>query len=52
MLFCMGDFYECFFDDARELSSILDIALTSRDSEKKSPWPVFPITRCRCTWGV
>ncbi|MCL2010242.1 MAG: DNA mismatch repair protein MutS [Synergistaceae bacterium] len=42
LLFRMGDFYECFFDDARELSSILDIALTSRDSEKNIPMAGIP----------
>ena len=42
LLFRMGDFYECFFDDARKLSSILDIALTSRDSEKNIPMAGIP----------
>ena len=27
----MGDFYECFDEDARTLSKLLDVALTSRD---------------------
>ena len=27
----MGDFYECFDDDARTLSKLLDVALTARD---------------------
>jgi len=31
VLFRMGDFYELFFDDAREASRILGIALTSRE---------------------
>ena len=31
----MGDFYELFFDDARTAASILDIALTARDAERK-----------------
>ena len=35
LLFRMGDFYEVFFEDARKAASILDIALTARDSEKK-----------------
>ncbi len=30
LFFRLGDFYEMFFDDAREASKILDIALTSR----------------------
>ncbi|MDR1377325.1 MAG: DNA mismatch repair protein MutS [Synergistaceae bacterium] len=42
LLFRMGDFYECFFDDAREISSILEIALTSRDSEKSIPMAGVP----------
>mgnify|MGYP006277985249 CR=1 FL=1 len=31
LLFRMGDFYESFFDDAREVSSILGITLTARE---------------------
>ena len=31
LLFRMGDFYECFDEDARTLSKILDVALTARD---------------------
>ncbi len=31
LLFRMGDFYECFDEDARTLSRILDVALTARD---------------------
>ncbi|MDR1621431.1 MAG: DNA mismatch repair protein MutS [Synergistaceae bacterium] len=42
LFFRMGDFYECFFDDAREISSILEIALTSRDSEKSIPMAGVP----------
>ncbi|MBN1442976.1 MAG: DNA mismatch repair protein MutS [Planctomycetes bacterium] len=34
LFFRMGDFYEMFFDDAREASEILGIALTSRSKEK------------------
>ncbi|MBR1439275.1 MAG: DNA mismatch repair protein MutS, partial [Synergistaceae bacterium] len=36
LLFRMGDFYELFFDDAKIASSVLNIALTSRDSKNKS----------------
>ncbi|MDD2237585.1 MAG: DNA mismatch repair protein MutS [Kiritimatiellae bacterium] len=32
LFFRMGDFYEMFFDDAREASQILDIALTKRSN--------------------
>ncbi|MDR1977696.1 MAG: DNA mismatch repair protein MutS [Synergistaceae bacterium] len=42
LLFRMGDFYECFFDDARQASSILEITLTSRDSEKNIPMAGVP----------
>ncbi len=42
LLFRMGDFYEMFFDDAREASRLLDIALTARDSEKKIPMAGVP----------
>ncbi len=42
LLFRMGDFYEMFFDDARKAASILDIALTARDSEKKIPMAGIP----------
>ena len=31
LLFRMGDFYECFDEDAHTLSKLLDVALTSRD---------------------
>ena len=33
LFFRMGDFYEMFFEDAREASKILDIALTSRQND-------------------
>ena len=42
LLFRMGDFYEMFFDDARKAASILDIALTARDQEKKIPMAGIP----------
>jgi DNA mismatch repair protein MutS len=42
LLFRMGDFYELFFDDARTASAVLDIALTSRDSEKNIPMAGIP----------
>ncbi len=38
LFFQVGDFYETFYDDAREVSRILNIALTSRD--KKNPIPL------------
>lgn len=42
LLFRMGDFYEMFFDDARKAASVLDIALTARDPEKKIPMAGIP----------
>ena len=42
LFFRMGDFYEMFFEDAREASKLLDIALTARDSEKKIPMAGVP----------
>ncbi len=44
LLYRMGDFYELFFDDAVEGAKILQIALTSRDRNKKNPIPMcgFP----------
>ena len=42
LLFRMGDFYELFFDDAREAAALLDIALTSRDSSKSIPMAGVP----------
>ena len=42
LLFRMGDFYELFFDDARTAASVLDIALTARDSGKKIPMAGVP----------
>ncbi|MBD3179695.1 MAG: DNA mismatch repair protein MutS [Candidatus Latescibacteria bacterium] len=38
LFFQVGDFYETFYDDAEEVSRILNIALTSRD--KKNPVPL------------
>ena len=32
LFFRLGDFYEMFFDDAKEASQILDIALTKRQT--------------------
>jgi DNA mismatch repair protein MutS len=43
LLFHLGDFYEMFFDDAREASRILNIALTSRDRSKADPVPLCGI---------
>ena len=31
LLFRLGDFYEMFFDDAEEMSRVLELTLTQRD---------------------
>ena len=40
LLFRMGDFYECFDDDAHALSTALEIALTSRSMGKDTRIPM------------
>jgi len=40
VLFRLGDFYEMFGEDAKIASSILQIALTSRDKSKDDPMPM------------
>ncbi|OAG28405.1 DNA mismatch repair protein MutS [Thermodesulfatator autotrophicus] len=40
LFFRLGDFYEMFFEDAQIASSILDIALTSRDKGAKEKVPM------------
>ena len=40
LLFRMGDFYECFDDDAKTLSTALEIALTSRSLGKDTRIPM------------
>ncbi len=40
LLFRVGDFYETFFDDAREVASVLNIVLTKRSAE--IPMAGFP----------
>ncbi len=42
LFFRMGDFYEMFFDDAREAAGVLDITLTARDQDKKIPMAGVP----------
>jgi DNA mismatch repair protein MutS len=43
LLFQMGDFYEMFYEDAREAAAILNIALTSRDRHKETAVPLCGI---------
>jgi DNA mismatch repair protein MutS len=40
LLFQVGDFYETFYEDAHEVSRLLNIALTTRDREKANPVPL------------
>ncbi len=40
LLFHLGDFYECFFEDAVTVSRALDLVLTSRDKSAKDPVPM------------
>ena len=40
LFYRMGDFFELFFDDARQAASILDIALTSRGEHDGEPVPM------------
>ncbi|QDT67557.1 DNA mismatch repair protein MutS [Planctomycetes bacterium MalM25] len=45
LLFRMGDFYELFYDDARDAAELLGITLTTRDKDKGSkavPMAGFP----------
>lgn len=37
LFFRLGDFYEMFYEDAQLASKVLEITLTSRDSERKIP---------------
>lgn len=37
LLFQMGDFFECFYDDAVKVSEVLGIVLTSRSKDEKAP---------------
>lgn len=40
LLFQVGDFYETFYEDAAEVSRILNIALTTREKNKENPIPL------------
>ncbi|MDR2861409.1 MAG: DNA mismatch repair protein MutS, partial [Syntrophobacterales bacterium] len=44
LLFRMGDFYEMFFEDAKTISQVLDLTLTSRNKSKEDSIPLcgFP----------
>lgn len=36
LFFRLGDFYEMFFEDAKEASRVLEITLTKRDAKRES----------------
>ncbi|MEX6041515.1 DNA mismatch repair protein MutS [Staphylococcus haemolyticus] len=40
LFFRLGDFYEIFFEDAKEASRVLEITLTKRDAKKENPIPM------------
>jgi len=40
LFYRMGDFYEMFYDDAKEAASILEIALTARNKNSPNPVPM------------
>ncbi len=40
LFYRMGDFYELFFDDAKEAAKLLDITLTARGQSKGEPIPM------------
>lgn len=40
LFYRMGDFYELFFEDAQRAAPILNIALTTRDRDKRDPVPM------------
>jgi DNA mismatch repair protein MutS len=40
LLFQVGDFYETFYEDAHEVSRLLNIALTTRDRGRRDPVPL------------
>lgn len=38
LFFRLGDFYEMFFEDAKEASRVLEITLTKRDAKKENQY--------------
>lgn len=40
LFFRLGDFYEMFYEDAKEVSRVLEITLTKRDAKKENPIPM------------
>ncbi len=50
LFYRMGDFYEMFFEDARQASRTLDITLTSRNKKEKTPIPMCGVP-CKAVRG-
>ena len=50
LFYRMGDFYEMFFEDAQVASKILEIALTSRNKNNKTPIPMCGVP-CKAAQG-
>lgn len=44
LLFRMGDFYECYSEDARVCAKVLGLTLTTRNKRDENPFPMagFP----------
>lgn len=48
LFFRLGDFYEMFYEDAKEASRVLEITLTKRDAKRKSNSDVWcSVSFCR-----
>ena len=45
LFFRLGDFYEMFFEDAKEASRVLEITLTKRDAKKENPIPMCGVPK-------
>ena len=52
LLYRLGDFFECFFEDAIHLSRLLELTLTGKRQANRLDgcrWPAFPITPLSAT---
>ena len=52
LLFRVGDFYETFYEDAVDVSSILNITLTTRDKNKPNPIPLAGVPFHAVLFGI
>ena len=50
LLFRLGDFYELFFEDAKEAAGLLNVALTKRRSEERRVGKECCLV-CRSRWS-